>query len=155
MKSFNKSEEGFTLIELLFSLVIMLILSGLAMAAYFSYLDSSEYSRAEATLYHSKLARGVAVSTKDESDTLSSNGFQWSGTNGEDLDADLARILPHMNPGKKMRVGGFYEECPLGSFALNSHLVSQPCRSSRYTFWVRFCNGIELTLGNVSNSLVC
>lgn len=136
------SDAGFTLVELLFVIVIISILCGISLSAFYVYRQDAEYTKAEHMLRNAETA--IMLGNMDTAKGFSS-GYETTGTGGGPMPANMS-FLPGAVTPINVRLGASITDCA-GSTSpvrVNLLLVGQPCKADRQVRWVQFCSGDEL-----------
>ncbi len=138
------SERGASMIELLYVIVIIGVLSMISLTGYAMYREDAEYAKAESTLRNARTAFEVGDQEAPEGLTIPAT---FSDTVGGPVAGPLATLLPGAKVSKDVRLGAAYTYCDPGvdPVTVKQLLISQPCRSSRYTTWLKLCNGTEIS----------
>ncbi len=141
------NSRGFTMIELLISVAIIGVLAALSMSAFFIYKNDAEYAKAETDLRNARTAFEAGI----QDDPSGSLALAFTGTGGGVLPVAMQNVLPNAMTSKDVKLGVQYDACPAGGGAgvLSQYLVATSCNAHRAAMWTRFCDGIEVFVGEV------
>ncbi|MBN8548905.1 MAG: type II secretion system protein [Deltaproteobacteria bacterium] len=144
----RRGEAGFTLIELLTIIGIIGVLSMLGLSSFKVYRADAAYSVAESTLRNARSAVEASVNNVDNPPPAV--GLTVQTAPGAIADSNARAYLPAMQIPKNVKFQVSYDPT-CTSAACQSELIEvSHCYSDEYTRWIRFGDGLDVTLDHVS-----
>ena len=144
----RSGEAGFTLIELLTIIGIIGVLSLLGMSSFKVYRADAAYSVAESTLRNARSAVEASVNNIDNPPPAVSHTVQTAS--GPIADANARAFLPAMQLPKNVKFQVSYDPTCTSGACQSELLEVSHCYSNEYARWIRFGDGLDLTLEHIA-----
>ena len=143
-------EGGYTLIELLTTVSIIGVLASLAITSLALYRTKAAYAGATVVLHDAHTAVEAALSQQDNLP----GAVPMSSTMGPGRISDPAgsRLLPGMQLGNDVKLRYAYDPACTNAGCMESYLQANHCKGQEYTRWIRFGDGLEVTLEHVAGA---
>ena len=145
-----KSEQGFTLIELLTICAIIGLLSALGLTTFQMYRGSAAYGVAETTLRNARNAVEASINKTDA--TLVAVPLTAQSTQGQITDPSAAQFLPGMMVPRQVKFQVSYDPACTTGACTSEFLQVNHCMGNEFVRWIRFGDGIDVTLEHLAGT---
>lgn len=145
--SSRSREAGFTLIELLVVFIVVGVLAATSIASFGVYRAKAAYASAEATL---SFARRTVEASLTRDTRPAAVPLYVQDTPGSVFDAAAADYLLGMQLGPEIKLQVSYDPSCADGSCQSDFLQVNHCRGQEFIRWIRFGDGVETLLENIS-----
>jgi len=147
---FDASDRGFTLIELLVITVLIGILASLSLTSFQLYRASAAYRVSQITMHDARNA--IEAGTSDVSNIPAAVAPTSQRAQGPVANAAANRLLPgFIVPHNTSFSVSFDPTCVTAACQYES-LQVRHCQAQQYSRWIRYGDGVDVLLENISGS---
>ena len=148
MKNQKKKEQGFTIIELVTVMGTIGVLASLSMSSFYLYRKDAYYSVAESTMRNARSSMEIGINSSDvEAETVPLVS-QTSAGNINNVQAN--KVLPGMKLPQNVEFKVSYDPDCQDSSCDAQFLSVNHCIGKLETSWIRFGDGLDLSLENIA-----
>lgn len=145
-----RTERGFTLIELLTIIAIIGVLAALSMSGFSIYRASAAYAVATGALHDARNALEAALA--DQGHLPAQVPLTAQTIQGPIGDVLGKVMLPGMQLPRNVKLQFSYDPACVDPSCMESFLQTNHCYGIEYPRFVRFGDGLEVTLEHISGS---
>ncbi len=146
----NSRERGFTLIELLVITVLIGILASLSLTSFQVYRASAAYRVAQITMHDARTS--IEAGTSDVSNVPAAVALTSQRSQGPVSNMAANRLLPgFVVPHNTSFTVSFDPACVTAACEYET-LQVRHCQAQQYTRWIRYGDGVDVLLENISGS---
>lgn len=142
----NQYEAGFTLIELFVVISVIGVLAAISLSSFKVYRASAQYSVADQTLGFAK--RALEAGVVGQEDDIPAVGLTSQSASGSIQNNQASELLPGMLLPNNVELKVMHD--PDCSGCTKDMLEVQHCSAKQLARWVRFDDGVEVTLDKVA-----